>query len=65
MKSIEFEFIIRCIIVLFKVDKVFKKKNPGRGAIGNFRAAPGIDRVPEFYPEDILRITVKKQCLYD
>ena len=28
---------------------------PRGGAIGLCRAAPGIDRVPELYPEDILR----------
>ena len=45
-------------IVKFVMNKVFKMKitpNPGRGAIRYGTATPGIDRVPELYPEDTLR----------
>ena len=40
------------------MNKVFQKKNPlnpGRGTIRYCRAAPGINRFLELYPEDILR----------
>ena len=43
---------------------VLKKKNQpnmARGAKGYCRAAPGIDKVPQLYPEDILRNSISYQ----
>ena len=51
------EFNQKDAFVEFRINQVLEKKNtlnPVRCAISICRAAPGINKVSEFYPEDIL-----------